>query len=270
MLCSLDCIVVFGPLGLSAGRLSSHPLAPAFDLWQAFACALNSSRCLSPAARFAPSIRTVSRSSSDMIVAHAAPAAQRSSPPQPFAQQSLDACPGRGGLRDVRCPHAAAGPDGPGSRAVFSRQRGLLRPGAAPSASGLLEFASCPAVCLGSHRAVSSCRCLACHCHHTNIALRCPDGPCVHMQRLTSLAVRLASSLVHRAWLSQQRQEQAAREPRAEALRDARARRFEVTAGSHCVHEVEKLCCRHRQRFGSFIHGHAAAKRRSFSVHGEN
>jgi hypothetical protein len=48
------------------------------------------------------------------------------------------------------------------------------------------------------------------------------------LQRLTGLAVRLASSLVHRAWLSQQRQEQAAREERAEALRDAQARRLEV------------------------------------------
>ena len=49
-----------------------------------------------------------------------------------------------------------------------------------------------------------------------------------HLQRLTGLAVRLASSLVHRAWLSQLRQEQSAREQRAEALRDAQARRSEV------------------------------------------
>jgi len=48
------------------------------------------------------------------------------------------------------------------------------------------------------------------------------------VQRLTGLAVRLATSLVHRTWLTQQRQEQAAREQRAEALREERARRFEV------------------------------------------
>ena len=58
-------------------------------------------------------------------------------------------------------------------------------------------------------------------------------GSPVPSQRLTGLAVRLASSLLHRALLSQQRQEQAAREQHVEALRYAQARRLQVNTSFH-------------------------------------
>ncbi len=69
---------------------------------------------------------------------------------------------------------------------------------------------------------------LAAPAGRTSTNTRFLTSRCADLQRLTGLAVRLATSLVHRTWLTQQRQEQAAREQRAEALRDARARRFAV------------------------------------------